>query len=88
MNISPNILAKNQIFKNPRHSFVHEKALITTILISSCHWKTFAPFCLRKKRPERNKQRIFNSNTELSQNRTEKQLMLSKTTINWLLNDI
>ena len=31
---------------------------------------------------------IFNTNSELSQNRTEKQIMLSKTTINWLFNDI
>ena len=26
--------------------------MITTTLISSCHWKTLVPFCLRKKRPE------------------------------------
>ena len=32
--------------------------------------------------------RIFNSNSELSQNRTEKQIMPSKTTINWPFNDI
>ena len=31
--------------------------------------------------------RIFNTNSELSQNRTEKQIMLSKTTINWLFSD-
>ena len=36
-----------------RHCFVDERALITTTLLSSCHWKTFAPFCLRKKRPEK-----------------------------------
>ena len=30
-----------------------ERALITTTLISSCHWKTVAPFCLQKKRPEK-----------------------------------
>ena len=35
-----------------RHSFVDERALITTTLISSCHWKTLVPFCLQKKRPE------------------------------------
>ena len=27
---------------------VDEKALITTILISFCHWKTFVPLCLQK----------------------------------------
>ena len=31
---------------------------------------------------------IFNTNSELLQNRTEKQIMPSKTTINWLFNDI
>ena len=35
-----------------RHGFVDERALIRTKLISSCHWKTLVPFCLRKKRPE------------------------------------
>ena len=52
MNVSPNILAKNYIFKELRHGFVDERALITTTLISSCHWKTLVPFCLQKKRPE------------------------------------
>ena len=28
------------------------KELITTTLISFCHWKTLVPFCLQKKRPE------------------------------------
>ena len=31
---------------------------------------------------------IFNTNSELSQNRTEKQIMPSKTTVDWLFNDI
>ena len=35
-----------------RHGFIDEKALTTTTLISSCHWKTLAPFSLWKKRPE------------------------------------
>ena len=35
MNVSPNILAKNQNFKKLRHGFLDERALITTILISS-----------------------------------------------------
>ena len=35
-----------------RHGFADERALIRTRLISFCHWKTLAPFCLRKKRPE------------------------------------
>ena len=32
--------------------------------------------------------RIFNTNSELSPNRTEKQIMPSKTTVNWLFSDI
>ena len=32
--------------------------------------------------------RIFNTNSKLSQNRTEKQVMPLKTTISWLFNDI
>ena len=35
-----------------RHGFVDERAMITTPLISSSHWKTLVTFCLRKKRPE------------------------------------
>ena len=27
--------------------------MITTALTSSCHWKTLAPFCLQKKKPEK-----------------------------------
>ena len=33
-------------------SFVDKRTLITAILISSCHWKPFLPFCLQKKRIE------------------------------------
>ena len=39
-------------FKELRHSFVDERAMIKTTLMSSSHWETLAPFCLRKKRPE------------------------------------
>ena len=46
--------------------------------------KTLVPFCLQKKGLKKH----FNTNSELSQNRTEKQIMPSKTTINWLFNDI
>ena len=83
MNFSPNISAKNQNFKKLRHGFVDERALITTTLISSCHWKILVPFCLRKTR-----KRIFNTNSELLQNRTEKQIMPFKTTVNWLFDNI
>ena len=52
LNVSPNILVKNENFKKLRHGFVDERAMITMTLISSCHWKTLVPSCLRKKRPE------------------------------------
>ena len=83
MNHFPNILAKNQYFKKLRQGFVDERALITTTLISSCHWKILVPFA-----KEKTCKRIFNTNSELSQNRKEKQIMSSKTTVNWLFNDI
>ena len=35
-----------------RHGFVDERAVITTTLISSCHWKTLVHFRLQKKIPE------------------------------------
>ena len=49
MNVSPNILAKNENFKKLRYSFVDKRTLITMALTSSCHWKTLVPFCLREK---------------------------------------
>ena len=52
MNLSPNILAKNQNFKNLRHGFLDERTLMPTTIISSCHWKTFVPFRLQKERSE------------------------------------
>ena len=52
MNVSPNILAKKWNFKKLRHSFVDKRAMIITTATSYCHWKTLAPFCLRKKSPE------------------------------------
>ena len=67
INVSPNILAKIWNFKKLRHFFVGERAIIT-ITISSCHLKTLLPFCLQKKTWKH----IFNTNIELSQNRTEK----------------
>ena len=52
INVSLNILAKNQNFKKLRHAFVDEGAIIKITLMSSCHWKTLAQFCLRKKKSE------------------------------------
>ena len=52
MNNSPNILTKNLNFKKLRYDFADERAMIATILISSCNWKTLVTFWLQKKRPE------------------------------------
>ena len=79
MCVSPNILAKNLNLKKLRHGFVDERAMITTRLISSCHCKTLVPVCLG-----RAWKHVFNTNSELSQNRIEKQIA----TVNWLCNDI
>ena len=49
-----------------RQSFVDETALIATPLISSYHWKTLVPFCLRKKRAEK----AFYTTSDISQNCT------------------
>ena len=48
MNFSLNISAKNQNFKKLKDGLVDERALITTTLISFCHWKTLVFFCWRK----------------------------------------
>ena len=37
---------------------------------------------------EKTSKRTFSINSELSQNHTEKQIMLFKTTVNWLFNDV
>ena len=49
MKVSPNILDKNQNFQKLRHGFVDERAMITTTLTSSSHWKALVSFCSRKK---------------------------------------
>ena len=51
MYISLNISAQDENFKKLRH-FVDKRAVITTTLICSYHWKTLVLFCLRKTRPE------------------------------------
>ena len=53
MNIFSNILTKNKNSKKLRHCFVDEKAMITTTLTSSCHFKALVPLCLRMEGPEK-----------------------------------
>ena len=69
MNVLPKILDKNYNFRILRRGFVDERALITTMSISSCHWNNPAPFGVRTKTPEN---AFFYTNSELLQNRTEK----------------
>ena len=75
INVSPNKLAKNKKFKKLRHGFADKRALITATSVFSCHWKTLVPSCLRKKRLEN---AFINTNSELPQNCTEKQIMHPK----------
>ena len=49
---SQKISAQGKNFKKFRHGLVDERAMITTTLVSSCHWKTLAPISFRKRRPE------------------------------------
>ena len=78
-------MAKNQNFKKLRHGFVYEKALITTALITSSHWKTLVLFCLRMKRPENAFLRLIVNYRKIAQKNF---FLPSKTTANWLFNDI
>ena len=66
-----------------RHGFVDEKAMITTSLISFCHWKTFVSFCFEKKRLEN----VFLTLTANYCKIIQKKYA-TKTTLNWLYNDI
>ena len=63
-----------------------EGATIKTTLMSSCHWKTL--ICTFLPAKEKILKRTFNTNSKLSQNHTEKQIMPFKTTVNWLFNDV
>ena len=57
---------------------------MTMTLMSSCHVESCCAFLVAKEKITEN---IFNTNSELSQNCTEKQIMPPKTTIYWLFND-
>ena len=81
-NVSPNILAKNENFKELRHDFVYRRAvIITTFPVTE---KPLHLFAFKRKDLKTH----FNSNSELSENSTEKQIMLFKTTLSWLFNDM
>ena len=52
-------------------------------LISSCHWKTLVPFCLRKKRPENAFLTLIVNYRKIIQ-----KINYAIQTVNWLFNDI
>ena len=85
MNVSPNILAKSRNFQKLRHGFVDEIALKKNDIDMFLLLKNVCIFLLAK---EKTCKRIFNTNSELSQNHTEKQIMVSDTKINWFFNDL
>ena len=66
------------------YGFVDEIPLITTTWISSCHWKTLVPFCLRKKKSENGFLTLTVNYCKIVQ----KNKLPSKTAVNWLFNDI
>ena len=70
--------------KKLRHDFADKRALITTTLTSSCHWKTLVPFCLRKKRPENAFLTLIVNYRKILQ----KNKLCYLTTVNCLFNDI
>ena len=59
--------------------------MIKTTLMSSCHWKTFVPFCLRKKRSENALLTLTVNYRKIIQ---KQQIVLFKTTVNWVFNDM
>ena len=76
MNVSPNILAKSWNFQKLRHGFVDEIALKKNDIDMFLLLKNVCIFLLAK---EKTCKRIFNTNSELSQNHTEKQIMVLET---------
>ena len=59
--------------------------MITTALTSSCHLETLVPLCLRKKIPENAFLILTVNYRKIVQ---KKQIMLFKTALSWLFNDI
>ena len=85
MDVSRNILAKNQNFKKTETWFCRWKSTANNDVNIFLSLKNPCTFLLAK---EKTWKRIFNTYSELSQNRTEKQIMLSKSTVNLVFNDI
>ena len=84
MNVSPNILKKKKIQKTET-PFCKWKSTNNNDINKFLSLENPCTILLAKGKTWK---RIFNTNSELSQNRTEKQIMPSKTTVNWLFNDL
>ena len=84
MNVSPNILAKNWNLKKLRQ-FCRWKSTDNNDINIFLSLENPCTFLLAK---EKTWKRTFNINSELSENRTEKQIMPLKTAVNWLFNDM
>ena len=85
INVSPNILAKYSNFKKGETRFCRWKCTDKNDINIFLPLENLSTFLLAK---EKTWKSIFSTNSELSQNPTEKQIVLSKTTINWLFNGI
>ena len=87
-NLSGLKICKKRVYRNCKKNLPWEfwkvswvGLFLTTFLSLENPWT----FLLAK---EKTWKRIFNTNSELLQNRTEKQIIPSKTKINWLFDDI
>ena len=67
-NIFPKILVQDSKFKELRHTFVNERAMIITTVTISLSLNNLCTFLLAK---EKTWKRIFKTNSESSQNHTE-----------------
>ena len=73
MDVFSNILAKNQNFKKLRHGFFRWKSTDNNDINILLSLENSCTFFLAK---EKAWKCIFNTNSELSQNRTEKQIVI------------
>ena len=85
MNVSRNILSKNLKFPKDETRFCKWKSTNNSKINIFLSLENPCTYLLAKEKTWKD---IFDTNSELLQNCAEKQIMSSKTTINWLFNDI
>ena len=81
----PKYLGKNLKFQKTETEFCRWKSTDNNDINTFLSLENSCTFLLAK---EETWKRIFNTNSEVSQNRTEKQITLFKTTVNCLFNNI